>query len=141
MQTIRMMVHGIPKAQPRVKAFSRGNHAGVYDPGTANDWKCLVAEQALRVKPPKPFIGPLLVDIQFHLPRPKRLMRKNDPTGPIPHTVRPDVDNLIKAVLDALKGLLWADDKQVWGIRAKKYYHAIDEGPHAAIMVQFGAEE
>ena len=133
-----MSVQGTPKAQPRVKAFSRGGHAGVYDPGTANGWKCLVAEEAIRVRPPKPLEEPLLIDLQFHLPRPKRLCRKSDPREAIPHTVRPDIDNLVKAVLDALKGIIWSDDKQVWGIRAKKYYHAVDEGPHASIVIQVG---
>lgn len=30
-------VFGIPKGQPRVRAFIRGKHAGVYDPGQAKD--------------------------------------------------------------------------------------------------------
>ncbi len=32
-----LFIKGIPKGQPRVRAFVRGRHAGVYDPGTADD--------------------------------------------------------------------------------------------------------
>ena len=32
---ISFTVLGDPKGQPRPKAFSRGGHAAVYDPGTA----------------------------------------------------------------------------------------------------------
>jgi len=44
----------------------------------------------------RPLDGPLRVIVRFYLPRPKRLMRRKDPSGPIPHTSRPDIDNLWK---------------------------------------------
>lgn len=31
--------------------------------------------------------------------------------------VRPDVDNVMKPILDALKGCVYEDDRQVWSIR------------------------
>ena len=40
----------------------------------------------------------------------------------LPHTQRPDGDNLEKFVNDALRGLIWADDSQiVWLLRSKTY--------------------
>jgi len=30
-----IVIHGVPKAQPRVKAYRRGSHVGVYTPNTA----------------------------------------------------------------------------------------------------------
>lgn len=35
---------------------------------------------------------------------------------------KPDIDNLVKAVMDALNGLAWVDDKQVAYISAVKMY-------------------
>lgn len=35
---------------------------------------------------------------------------------------KPDLDNVVKAVLDALNGLAWADDKQVVCLTAYKMY-------------------
>ena len=37
---------GIPKGQPRPRAFSRNGHARVFDPGTAEGWKSAVAVAA-----------------------------------------------------------------------------------------------
>lgn len=39
-----------------------------------------------------------------------------------PHTKRPDIDNLIKNVLDRGNGILWNDDNMVYEISAKKLY-------------------
>jgi Holliday junction resolvase RusA-like endonuclease len=40
-------------------------------------------------------------------------MRKNGIAANAPRLPRPDIDNLEKAVLDALKGVAWKDDTQV----------------------------
>lgn len=62
--------------------------------------------------------GPVSVDIGVtrHLPgsRPKRVERE-------PDTVKPDADNVAKAVLDALNGVAYADDAQVVSLRVTKH--------------------
>jgi hypothetical protein len=41
----------------------------------------------------------------------------------VPHTERPDKDNLEKAVMDALTGIqIWNDDCQVYGGNTEKYW-------------------
>ena len=115
--TLTIHVVGIPKGQPRARAFIRRgcNHAGVYDPGTADDWKSCVYLAARQAMQAAGFTGwaagiPLVLSIAYRLPRPKRL---KDRTG-VPHTGKPDLDNLAKAVLDALtQAGVWADDAQV----------------------------
>lgn len=42
--------------------------------------------------------------------------------GDIPATCKPDADNVSKAVLDALNGYAYEDDKQVVFLHAEKYY-------------------
>jgi Holliday junction resolvase RusA-like endonuclease len=42
--------------------------------------------------------------------------------GRVPHTAKPDVDNLVKFYLDVANGILWTDDAQVTIIKAKKVY-------------------
>jgi len=133
---IRFAVRGLPKAQPRPKAFKRGAHAGVYDPGTAGEWKALVADAARAHRPDVPLEGPLSLSIDFLLPRPKGLMRKKDPHHEIPHTSKPDRDNLEKAVLDALtQDGWWRDDAQVCAGEVRKLYHAKDGVPGARITI------
>lgn len=122
---IQFIVHGLPKPQPRHRAFRRGNHAAVYDPGTAAGWKALVAHAADPYRPDAPMDGPLRVDLTFLFPRPKRLLRKRDSDQRIPHDKKPDRDNLEKAVLDTLTQLgFWRDDCQVCAGEVKKAYVA-----------------
>jgi len=139
--TIRLVVEGNAKAQPRVRAFAQAGKARMYDPGTADDWKQKIAAEAYKNRPDKLVTGPVLVQMAIYLPRPKRLCRKKDPDHAIRHTVKPDGDNLEKAVLDALKGVIWADDKQIWACQWKKYYAAKGERPHIRVAIQFPTED
>lgn len=41
-------------------------------------------------------------------------------------TTKPDCDNIIKVVLDALNGIAYEDDKQVVSLTFKKFYTATD---------------
>jgi Holliday junction resolvase RusA-like endonuclease len=38
------------------------------------------------------------------------------------HRKKPDIDNLVKFYLDALKGILWEDDAQIPHLTASKFY-------------------
>lgn len=129
-------VSGSPKSQPRPRAFSRGGSARVYDPATAEGWKGQVALAAREHLPDKPISGPVRLVVDFRLPRPKRLMRKNDPAGQLPHTGRLDLDNMAKAVMDAFTSIgMWADDGQVVELYVRKAYHAKDGRPGARIEI------
>ena len=56
----------------------------------------------------------------------------------IPHAVRPDADNLVKSLLDALTGAgVWADDGQVWDLRVRKWR---GERPRWAVFIWWGGE-
>lgn len=129
-------VDGVPKATPRCKAFSRGRHAGVYTPATANDWKAMVAITATPYLPGTPITAPVVVKITLVFPRPKRLCRKKDPMGMIPMASKPDRDNCEKAILDMLTNIgMWRDDSQVFAGPVEKWYHAIDGKPGAFIAI------
>lgn len=125
---LQFFVVGQPKAQPRVKAFKRGNHAGVYDPGTADGWKLLVGAAAKANWNRVQFNGPLRLVLGFFMPRPKgHFNRHGDvrPTAPSWHESKPDVDNMAKAVMDALTQLqVWRDDSQVVQLEVSKAYGA-----------------
>lgn len=121
MSTLEFFVYGIPKAQPRPRAFARkfGDkwQARVYDAGTAEEWKGLIAAAVRPVIPATPIEGPVELTIMFYMPRPKNHFRSNGdikPKAPNFHTSKPDLDNLEKAVKDALTQLqVWRDDSQV----------------------------
>jgi Holliday junction resolvase RusA-like endonuclease len=95
----------------------------VYTPDTAEAWKqnivmgCRALHCNLKLK------GALRIDRAFVLPRPKYLNTDKHPAGLIWHDVKPDIDNLDKALLDALKRAdVLSDDCVVADGRASKYY-------------------
>ena len=124
---VEFHVAGIPKAQPRVKAFRRGNHAGVYTPDSADAWKQAVRLEAIANAPRCLLAGPIRLQLDFFLPRPKAHLDKHGipkPKSPVWHPKKPDLDNLIKAVTDAITDTqrVWLDDSQVSQITATKTY-------------------
>lgn len=71
-----------------------------------------------------PLPGPLAVRLVFAMPRPAR------PKWPWP-AVKPDIDKLERAVLDALTDAgVWVDDAQVVDLHAVKHYPGPDIGQH-----------
>ena len=59
--------------------------------------------------------GPVAIELDFFLLKP-RTIKRDYPTVP------PDLDKLIRAVLDALTGIVYRDDSQVISIVASKSY-------------------
>lgn len=85
-------------------------------------------------RPASPFRGPISLDLFFVLPRPKSLMTKTAPDGLIPHTKRPDLDNLVKGTQDGLSlAGFWADDSQIFAGNPAKFYS--EKGGQARIAV------
>lgn len=73
-----------------------------------------------------PLDGPLQLDITFHMPIPKSLGKKKKETlHGTPHIKPPDLDNLVKFILDVAQGIILDDDKLVTVINAKKIYDKI----------------
>lgn len=87
----------------------------IYNPSTADDWKVRVAAHA-HAAIAKPMQGSVRVAMWFEMRRPashRTAAGAVRPTAPTSHQQKPDVDNLAKAVLDALNGIAFADDSQV----------------------------
>lgn len=139
-KSITVFVDGDPKGQPRARAFARGGHARVYDPGTAEGWKSQVALAFRGLIPSSPLDGPLAVHLGFIFSRPKNHYRANGTlkeSAPRYHTSKPDIDNLEKAVLDAMKQIgMFRDDAQVCKVqKSKRYVGYLEEGPGCWIEV------
>ncbi len=139
--TFTFVVDGIPKAQPRPRAFARkigGKfQARVYDAGTAEGWKSCVAVASMPHRPKSPLIGPVAIAIEFWMPRPKSRCRRKDNPGLVPCTSKPDVDNLFKAVTDCLtQAGWWNDDAQIVEAEVSKCWHEIGGRPGAHVRIR-----
>jgi len=91
----------IPKGRPRVY---RG-HA--VTPEATRDYEALVRSAAAICWQGEPTTEPVRVELLF--------WRSNK--------IRCDIDNLTKAVLDALNGVVWEDDEQIIQLVAYKNYN------------------
>ena len=138
-------VAGIPKAQPRVKAFVRGGHAGVYTPDSAEAWKQEVRRQAVANAPESLMSGVVRIQLDFFLPIPKVHLDRHGvpkPKSPVWCQKKPDLDNLIKAVTDAITDTqkVWLDDSQICEITATKTYAMSRSGCSVRISAEQNVE-
>lgn len=124
----RIEIRGIPEGAKRPRR--RGNAPGVYTPVT--QWEDDLDVQLSRSVPPQPMDGALYVGMDFRFPRLKNHPKRTHK----PHTSRPDVDNLAKAMLDALKrkGII-RDDAAVNYLSVRKQYCGIGEPPGATVEI------
>lgn len=89
-----------------------------------------------------PLEGALAVTVTFVMPRNKghfgtgRNAGVLKPGAPRWHTVRPDIDKLSRALLDALKAVVWLDDGQVVQKQATKRYADAHEPPGAQVWIE-----
>lgn len=68
-----------------------------------------------------------------------RLKRHGKKAGTLPANTKPDGDNYVKGVLDALKGVLWSDDGRVYAVAPVKVYAA--PGAAAGVRVLVRADD
>lgn len=132
-------VSGAPVAQPRPRLLRNG---GVFNPHDADHWKAQVkfaTTQAVQAAIPRGWplksTSPLFLQLVFMLPRPaghflKSGQLKEKCSDPF-SLGRQDVDNLSKAVMDAMTGAIaspWADDNHVVALSAIKIWTARNPG-------------
>ena len=71
---------------------------------------------------------PIAADMKFFMRRPNDHFKSKNRSNslktnlPFAHTAKPDVDNLIKFMLDAMNKIVYEDDKQVVKLTACKLY-------------------
>lgn len=112
----------IGKGRPRLNSYT----GSVYTPTKTKDYETLV-EQYFLLKYPrfKPFEGRVQVEINanFEIPKStkkadKELMLENK----INPTKKPDIDNIVKIILDAMNGIAFNDDTQITKLSVEKKY-------------------
>lgn len=140
---ITFEVPGQPVPQPRPRVSTRGGFARAYTPkGHAIHAYREAIELLARTNGWRqgPTQCPVAVEIDCYLERPASHVtkagevRSSAPTYP----GRSDVDNLAKAVLDAITdaGTLWRDDDQVVDLHVRKHYARPQAGGRTIVTVR-----
>jgi Holliday junction resolvase RusA-like endonuclease len=136
-EIVGFTVPGEPKPHPRPRACIRGSHASVYTPKPAQDRKYIIQKYGqAAMGERKPYTGAVMAKLTFVMPRPKNLIWKTKPMDRIKHTRVGDCDNLAKGVLDALNGVVYLDDSQVWCLVVTKWVADGLEGSRTDVVLE-----
>ena len=104
----------------------RGRFVVAHDNPRLRPWRDTVAWHArAEMAGRPPMAGPVAVELTFRYQRPKGHFGKRGlrPSAPTDHVVKPDIDRLARAALDALtQAGVWRDDAQVVCVVALKRY-------------------
>lgn len=138
-------VPGIPATKGSTKSFYNPKAKKVVTMAdnreSQKQWEARVTALARQAQAPFVTATPVEVRIVFKLPRPKGhygtgrnagQLKNSAPSYP---SVKPDVDKLIRAVLDGLTGVIYRDDAQVVSVAAIKSY--TDVQPGASISLRY----
>ena len=121
-------IPGAPVGQGRPRFTNINGHPKAYDPENSRNYKAYVrmlATQAMKDSDFTMIEGACSIKIvaYFEVPKSKskkfKLAALNNKEWP---TKKPDVDNIAKAIQDALNGLVYKDDSNIVYMSVSKYY-------------------
>ena len=104
-----------PKGKERHRSMIRSGKIATYNTKKATAYEAAIREYVQSEYDGEPLEGPLIVNIVAIFKRPKTVDRAQ-------HTVKPDADNIAKAICDSLNGVLWTDDKSIVYLTIRKLY-------------------
>lgn len=125
MMHIEFTVEGPPIGKARPKAVRFGNQVRMYTPKKTSEYETDIAFAATQAMAGMETVEtPVCVGVLAYYPIPASWSKKRQQAAvdgtEIPG--KPDLDNVIKAVLDALNGVVYLDDKQVVRLMGTKAY-------------------
>ena len=108
-----------PMSSPRPRFMNRGKFTKAYMPKSYTDFKAWLKRQLPELALDKE----LKVEIRFYFPMLKSWSKKKQDENVMSYKrTKPDIDNLIKTVLDACNNHVWIDDNQIVKIASSKQY-------------------
>lgn len=122
---VEFTVYGTPRPQGSMRQFAIKTPTGPHYVMTSANrqlkpWRQQVSGEALTQRTESFSClneKPVALTLNFYFKRPK-----SAPKSRVMPTVKPDTDKLIRAILDALTGILYHDDAQVVKVTAMKHY-------------------
>lgn len=128
MNMFMLFVKGEPVAQGRPRFSTIGGHTRAIDPAKSREFKQIIAvmaRQKMEQEGMGLMEGPLSLEVRVYRIPPKSMGKKRSADAIEKKrgiVTKPDLDNYIKLVSDAINGVVFADDSQIVAIRASKRY-------------------
>jgi len=126
-------IPGPPVGKGRPRFVRATGHT--YTPEKTRAYEAMVRQVYRLGRHGDPLQGPVCLEIMAVFPLPKDKRRRSALAGQ-PYTGKPDIDNVIKVIQDALNGLAYADDKQVTELHAALRYCGEGEQPHVSVIIE-----
>lgn len=129
---ITVTIPGIPIAKGRPRLSKHGT----YTPQKTVNYENLVQLCYMDQGEGKKLEGALQMVIDLYFPIPKSYSKKRvEAIKEMEelHTKKPDIDNCIKSITDALNRFAYDDDSQIVGITARKHYTT--EEPRSVVTI------
>lgn len=113
-------VPGEPRAKQSFRVTQKGGKTGGFQPARLRSWQEAIGWEAKQAgfKPDNLLTGEIGVSLTFYLPTHRKM----------------DLDNLSKAVMDGMNGVVWEDDQQVIELRIRKFYRPARPGVAVRIV-------
>lgn len=113
-------VPGEPRAKQSFRVTHKGKKTAGFQPARLRSWQEAVAWEAKLAgfKPDNLLAGEIGVSLTFYLPTRRKI----------------DLDNLSKAVLDGMNGVVYEDDQQTVELRIRKFYRPSAPGVRVRIV-------
>lgn len=133
---VNFFVPGLPAPAGSKKAFAHASTGKIVVTDTSGkrgrDWRASVADHAVVAMQGRGLmLGPVRLLVVFGMPRPKghygtgRNASRLKAGAPKHHTTKPDATKLLRAVEDAMTGIVWRDDAQVVEQEVRKIYDRV----------------
>jgi Holliday junction resolvase RusA-like endonuclease len=123
---ITFTIPGEPQGKGRARIGRVGAHARMFTPAKTMAYEGLVAHiaaQAMNGRPPLTEACAVEMTITHNVPASwSKKKSASALAGDIYPTKKPDVDNVIKAIFDAMNNVVWKDDTQAVEVVCKKKY-------------------
>ena len=120
LQAVSFHVWGTPVAKQSFRVREDGRH---YQSARVKDWQRTVAQWAnVAMSQYGPMAGDLSVSLEFYMPNRRRV----------------DLDNLSKAVCDALQDIVYQDDKQIVELHLAKFIDRDNPGVGVQVRERIG---
>lgn len=132
-------VPGQPQGKGRAKAFKFGSHIKMHTPEKTVAYENWVKQCALESVSVGfvPTDKPIVAVVRMYYQKPKagsKAVHIGRDNGSIRPTVKPDIDNVLKAIFDSLNGILYKDDTQIVEVTASKFY---SDTPRVEVLLEY----